>query len=679
MYKSIAVKRKHHIMTLFKHCAKLLYFLQIACFLLGFLCSTAGFSQRINLKDSVIVNDLLAKSKALFGEDPAKAILLAAQARDLSQKLKFENGEATALKNIGIGYYLQQKNVEALDNWHRSLEIFQRLQDEVGVSNLLNNMSAVYKDQGDNAKALEYCLQALKLAEKTGDKTRMLSSYINVAGIYHNMKDPRAIGYLMKALPLSKEAGNQESHALLLGNIGEVYLDQKQDDKALPFYKEVIALETETVAAAYAYNGLGKIYLRKKAYNAALQNHAKALEIATKLSDKQDELRALQGTANVYVQMGDYPIAFDYFQKAKALGEETNATVDLKDLYQEMARAYEKVADYKNAYSYKSKYADIKDTIFNDETAKKLGRLQFDFDLYKKEGEIKLLINEKKLNEVELKRQRQIKTAFAIGLGLLLLLAFIIFSGYRRKAKLNRVLNRQKVEIQNLLANILPTEIARELQEKGHAILRSYERVSVLFSDFKDFTAIAEKTSPEELVKELNTCFMAFDDIIERHGLEKIKTIGDSYMCAGGIPITDLSHPLRIVKAGVEIQDFMMRFNQTRIAEDKPPMEMRIGIHVGPLVAGVVGKKKYAYDIWGSTVNIASRMESYGEAGKVNISGALHEIVKERYLCIHRGKLNAKNVGNIDMYFVQEEISRPQQQPNLAKPWESFDDVAYAQ
>lgn len=667
------------MMTLSKHCVKPLRFLKIACLLPAFLFGTAGFSQRVKQKDTVVVNDLLTKSKALFGEDPAKAISLAEQARDLSQKLKFEKGEATALKNIGVGYYYQQKYVEALDNWHQSLDIFERLQDEVGISNLLNNMSAVYKDQGDNAKALEYCLQALKLAEKTGDKTRMLSSYINVAGIYHNTHDPKALVYLMKALPLSKEAGNGESHALLLGNIGEVYLDQAEDDKALPFYKESISMANATGAAAFAYNGLGKIYLHKKAYNTALQNHAKASEIAEKLGDKQDELRALQGAANVYVQMGDYPTAFAYFQKAKALGEETNSTVDLKDLYQAMASAYAKVADYQNAYLFKSKYADIKDTIFNDETAKKLGRLQFDFDLYKKEGEIKLLTNEKKLNEVELKRQRQIKTAFAIGLGLLLLLAFIIFSGYRRKAKLSRLLNRQKIEIQTLLANILPTEIARELQEKGHAILRSYERVSVLFSDFKDFTAIAEKTSPEDLVKELNTCFMAFDDIIGKHKLEKIKTIGDSYMCAGGIPTTDLTHPLRIVKAAMEIQDFMLRFNEVRKADGLPLMEMRIGIHVGPLVAGVVGKKKYAYDIWGSTVNIASRMESHGEAGKVNISGALYELVKDQYLCTHRGKLNAKNVGNIDMYFVQKEIGPPAAyQPSLAEPTESLGDVAYA-
>jgi adenylate cyclase len=635
-----------------------------------------GFSQT-GQKDTATVNQLLDKSKASFGEDPVKAIAFATQARDLAARLKFQKGEATALKNIGIGYYFQQKYVEALDYWHQSLALFEKLHDEVGISNLLNNISAVYKDKGDDAKALEYCLQALKLAEKTGDKLRMLSSLITAAAIYHNTNNPKAIDYLMKALPISKEIGNKESHAILLGNIGEVYFDRKEDDKALPFYKEVVDQENASTSAAFAYNGIGKIYLRRNDHNLALKNHEKALAIAEKAGDKISQLQSLKGIANVHLQQADFPTAFAYFTKAKDLGEEIDAKVELKDLYQELSDAYSQVADYRNAFLYRTKYADVKDTIYNLETAKKLGRLQFDFDLYKKEGEIKLLTNEKKLNAVELQRQRQAKTAFAIGVGLLVLIAFIILRGYRHKVKINKVLDKQRGEIQTLLSNILPAEVAKELQENGRAVPRSYERVSVLFSDFRNFTVIAEKMSPEELVKELNVCFVAFDDIIEKYKLEKIKTIGDAYMCAGGIPTTDISHPFRIVKAALEIQAYMKDFNLRRKELGLEPLEMRIGIHVGPVVAGVVGKKKYAYDIWGSTVNIASRMESNGEPGKVNISAATYDIVKEEYICTHRGKLYAKNVGEIDMYFVQEEITLPQE-PLTTKPAEPHDDLVYA-
>jgi class 3 adenylate cyclase len=151
---------------------------------------------------------------------------------------------------------------------------------------------------------------------------------------------------------------------------------------------------------------------------------------------------------------------------------------------------------------------------------------------------------------------------------------------------------------------------------------------------------------------------MAFDDIIERNNLEKIKTIGDSYMCAGGIPTADNEHPYNIVKAGLEIQQYITQNNQRRAEKGLPPWDVRVGVHIGPLVAGVVGKKKYAYDIWGSTVNIASRMESNGEPGQVNISASTYELIKDKYACKYRGKIYAKNVGEIDMYFIDHEIGR---------------------
>ncbi|HEU4901882.1 MAG TPA: adenylate/guanylate cyclase domain-containing protein, partial [Flavisolibacter sp.] len=396
-----------------------------------------------------------------------------------------------------------------------------------------------------------------------------------------------------------------------------------------------------------------------------------------KVGDQLQQMRAWQGIGNVNLQEGQYAAAFDYLNKAKSTAEELGAKVELRDIYQNLSLGYAKVADFQNAYLYKTKYADVKDTIYNTESLKKLGLLNFGFELSKKEDQIKLLTNEKKLGEVEVQKQRQAKTGFAIGLILLIAIAFIIFRGYRHTEKVNKVLDRQKLQIQTLLTNILPAEVVKELQENGRAKPRSYEKVSVLFSDFRNFTMIAEKMSPEELVKELNICFVAFDDIIERNKLEKIKTIGDAYMCAGGIPTVDISHPFRIVKAAVEIQAYMKGFNQRRHELGLEPLEMRIGIHVGPVVAGVVGKKKYAYDIWGNTVNIASRMESNGEPGKINISADTYELIKDKYICTHRGKLYAKNVGEIDMYFVQDEITVPAEAP-LAKPAEPLDDVVYA-
>jgi class 3 adenylate cyclase/ligand-binding sensor domain-containing protein len=216
-----------------------------------------------------------------------------------------------------------------------------------------------------------------------------------------------------------------------------------------------------------------------------------------------------------------------------------------------------------------------------------------------------------------------------------------------------REIEGQKVQIEDLLLNILPREVSEELKVKGRATARRHEQVTVMFTDMKGFTMAAEKMTPEELVNELDECFIHFDEIIGRYGLEKIKTIGDSYMCAGGVPTSDPWHAHKAVLAALEVRELMNHWAADRIKQGKIPWRLRIGVHTGPVVAGVVGKRKFAYDIWGDTVNTASRMESSGEAGEVNVSGATHALIKDRFECQARGQVEAKNKGRIDMYFVK--------------------------
>ena len=213
-------------------------------------------------------------------------------------------------------------------------------------------------------------------------------------------------------------------------------------------------------------------------------------------------------------------------------------------------------------------------------------------------------------------------------------------------------LNLEKQKSDRLLLNILPVETADELKRTGKAVPRSYEEVTVMFTDFKDFTQISDKLSAEELVKELDACFGAFDNIMEQFGIEKIKTIGDSYMCVGGLPVASSTHALDTAHAALAIRDWMQRYQQERARAGLPYFQIRIGLHSGPLVSGVVGTKKFAYDIWGETVNTAARMESSGEAGRVNVSGSTYARIKNHFHCTHRGKVHAKNMGDVDMYFV---------------------------
>ena len=213
-------------------------------------------------------------------------------------------------------------------------------------------------------------------------------------------------------------------------------------------------------------------------------------------------------------------------------------------------------------------------------------------------------------------------------------------------------MKKEKERSESLLLNILPSETAEELKASGDVQPRAYASATVLFTDFKGFTTIAENMEPEALVKELHYCFKNFDLIIEKYGLEKIKTIGDAYMCAGGLPHPNTRHAFDVILAGLAMRDFMESWRAEKEARGEAAWDIRIGIHTGKIVAGVVGIKKFAYDVWGDTVNTASRMESSGEPGRVNISGDTYREIKYLFACEGRGKIQAKNKGEIEMYFV---------------------------
>jgi class 3 adenylate cyclase len=241
---------------------------------------------------------------------------------------------------------------------------------------------------------------------------------------------------------------------------------------------------------------------------------------------------------------------------------------------------------------------------------------------------------------------------------ILFLIVYYFKSENTRQEKLletkNIRLSEEKQKSDHLLLNILPYETAEELKETGVARSKSFNSVTVMFSDFRNFTYVAEKLSPEKLVSEINCYFSMFDEIINKYNVEKIKTIGDAYMCAGGIPNENCTNAADVILAAFEMQRFMLAKKKEKEMDGELFFETRIGIHTGPVIAGIVGTKKFAYDIWGDTVNVARRMETCGETGKVNISGSTFRLIEQQFNCVYRGKVAAKNKGEIDMYFVED-------------------------
>ena len=214
----------------------------------------------------------------------------------------------------------------------------------------------------------------------------------------------------------------------------------------------------------------------------------------------------------------------------------------------------------------------------------------------------------------------------------------------------------EKKKTDELLLNILPAEIAEELKEKGQASAKLYEKATILFCDFRNFTQLAESTQPAELVKLIDLYFSQFDEIMEEYGVEKIKTVGDAYIAAGGLPDPEKGSPETVVQTAFEMQNLAKRIRAEREPQGLPFFELRIGLHTGPVIAGVVGLRKFAYDIWGDTVNTAARMEENSEPGKINVSGATYAFIQDSFQCTYRGKIQAKHKGEIDMYFVEGEL-----------------------
>lgn len=594
------------------------------------------------LHDSVRVDVLNAFSRILSHTNPDSAILIANEAKELAEKNEYKTGLALSLKNLGIGYYWSGQYKEAVLSWQSAMAVYESVGEKRGVANMLSNIGGVYFAQGDEAKALELHLQSLKMSEELNDSLRILTSLINIGGVYliKEATYQKALEYFLRSYKLSLLVKDKNTMGASAVNLGETYYKLGDDSTALIYLNESLkAYKEDPENLPYSLNYIGRVYTHQKDFDKAIATHAEAYKLSIQLDSKLDQAQSLVAMGEAYDGKKETALAIDAYKRSIDVSVPLNAVAEMKDAYQGLSVSYSHQNDFVNAYKYQQLLLSIKDTIYNINTDKKLGTLQFTFDLEKKESEI---VAQKK----EVKTQKTFKYTFIGGFAIMLSFAIVFFSQRNR-------IKKAKQRSDELLLNILPEETAEELKETGTAKTKRLDSITVLFTDFRNFTIASEHLTPEELVSEINHCYSAFDRIVEKYGIEKIKTIGDSYMCAGGLPVPNTTHAFDVVSAGLEMVKFIEDNKQERLAKGLPYFELRCGVHSGPVVAGIVGIKKFAYDIWGDTVNTASRMESSGGVGKVNISGTTYEIVKEKYNCVYRGKVEAKNKGSIDMYFVE--------------------------
>ncbi len=561
----------------------------------------------------------------------------------------------------GQYYYYKNDYNSALAHYKRSLEMYLNMKEPQLYSRLiavLVEISYVYSDMNDFKSALLYLDRALKIAEIFDDKGDGTSNlFTSIGSIYFDMKQyDKSMEYYAKAYELNKGVGDNKGLAYSLYNLGRVLFETGNHEKAFYYHQNAAVLFNKIndkigIAATETY--IGKYYMEKEKYSTALKYFNKALSRCM-VSNQQSSVAALFyeiGKAKFHMKL--FPQALNYSKRSLSIAQDIQYKEYVYKNYQLMSDIYAAGNSYKEALENYKNYTLLKDSIYNADFYRQMSESEDKYKAYKKQKEIELLKQREEIQDIEMRRHKILQNSSLLVTALFALLIFVVMRSNRRKRKDNLIIASERDRSNKLLMNILPEETAEELKKEGVAKTRYYDLVSVLFTDFKGFTIVAEKMPPDQLVAELDYCFKAYDAIIEKYNVEKIKTIGDSYMCAGGLPVANTTNPFDVVRCGLEMCDFMTEYKQQRINSGRPYFEVRIGVHTGPVISGIVGTKKFAYDIWGDTVNTSSRMESSGITGAVNISGSTYEYIKNDFKCIYRGKIEAKNKGHIDMYLVE--------------------------
>ncbi len=563
--------------------------------------------------------------------DRHAAYQYAREVYDLATSIQYERGIAEAKVMFAVEEYFGKANPkQAIKYLEEALMVLAHT-DSYALTWLYSVYGNIYWRMGDFDLGFEYTQKSIENArERQDDMSISWTSYL-VASFYMDMKQfENAEKAYQEAVVIFEKIKDVEGYTSGLCGLGNVAFARKNYQEAIAYYYKALptALQASLpTVEARIYNDLGVAYEQlnecKKSIDYLLKSYQIRLDIKNILGMTTTELNL----GRIYTTLEDYTQAIFYYQKAIESATQVLAQPRLQRAYQGLAEVHKALGKPKEALSYYEKYMEIHTIVVGEENDAKYANLEAKYDLEKSKQEAEI----HKLKNIELKQASDLI------------------------AQQNIYIIEERSKSERLLLNILPEEIAEELKERGQATPKHYEKTTILFTDFKGFTQLVEKLPPQEVIENLNTCFLAFDEICETYNLEKIKTIGDAYMAVAGIPVKNQTNPVDAVKAGLAMQTFMKKWKAEKELANLPAWELRVGIHTGALIAGVIGKSKIAYDVWGDAVNIAARMESSGEAGKVNISETTYNLVKDHFRCTPRGLIQAKNKGEIQMFFVENE------------------------
>lgn len=516
--------------------------------------------------------------------------------------------------NTGIVYWNLADYTRALECYHTAVEIYEQIGNLSGIAMSIGNIGNVYRSIADYTRALEYYQNALALNEELGSISGVAINLGNIGNLYQSLSEyDEALRYYHRALAINEQQDNISGIAINLGNMGNIYWNLEDYEQALTYYRRALAINEETGSIsgiAINLGNIGGVYYARSDYDKALEYYRKALVINEHLGSTEGIIINLAKMGVLYADKHfagyDVLVAEEHLLKAAAVAEDIGALHNLYELHQTLAELYEQTGRTAEAYNHFKKYHTIEKDVQSKES-----RRQADIYAYQRQA-----------------------------------------AEYEKQAAVERARSQATDDI---LANILPPNIMERLLKGETKIADTHHSVSVLFVDIVGFTQLSAQLPASEITDILDIVFTRFDAVCKKHGVEKIKTIGDAYMAVCGAPVPCSNHAERIALAALEmLEDFPVeqRFSVPIT------LKFRIGVHSGAVVAGIIGKNKYSYDLWGDAVNTAARMESHGKPGKIHGSEAFIQMLADSAIAVQlhfvpRGSIDIKGKGAMETYFLE--------------------------
>lgn len=564
----------------------------------------------------------------------------------------YENKQFATADELDILRQIANNHLETEKKLHYSNLLIQRAKDldsiKYAYSGFLQKGNS-FRLKGDFPLALENYIQGANIA--TQAKMVREQGLINVAmaDVYSLTENhSKAVESYRIAIDILRKENDRQGLASALLNLGDEFFNYGIQDSALVYFnesQEIFKSIDYEIGVAYCLGNVGLVFAKKEQYEIAEEKISKAVQLLEKHGDFYPICVYLTYMSDIYLEKGDIKTALKFARQSLELAQNYGLKKEVGKAYLKLSELEDKSGNHAASLDHLKKHLSYKDSVNNLSTVQEIANIRTDFEISKKQIEVDLLSQQKK-------NQQIMAIAALIAFILIGLLALSLFKRNKLIQESSAIINKEKMRSEELLLNILPEQTANELKEFGKVKAQRFESVTVLFTDFRGFSKYSEGLSPEKLVEIVDFYYSKFDEIINNYGLEKIKTIGDSYMCAGGLPFPSEDHAVKMIQAAFDISKFVddSKFNNPF---DREGLEIRIGINTGPIVAGVVGTKKFAYDIWGDSVNIAARMESNSEPGKINVSAYTYELIKDVYHCEFRGEIQVKSKGSMKMYFVE--------------------------